>query len=84
MLGEINDTSESKRVANLQVGETVLIHAGAGGVGSLAKPLLWRIAIQLAKAMGAYVFTTCSAENFDFVSLIQFCLGVTSFKLINV
>jgi NADPH:quinone reductase len=40
---------------NLQVGETVLIHAGAGGVGS--------IAIQLAKAMGAYVFTTCSAEN---------------------
>jgi NADPH:quinone reductase len=44
---------------NLQVGETVLIHAGAGGVGS--------IAIQLAKAMGAYVYTTCSAENFDFV-----------------
>jgi len=44
---------------NLQVGETVLIHAGAGGVGS--------IAIQLAKAMGAYIFTTCSAENFDFV-----------------
>jgi NADPH:quinone reductase len=44
---------------NLQVSETVLIHAGAGGVGS--------IAIQLAKAMGAYVFTTCSAENFDFV-----------------
>jgi len=29
------------------------------GVGS--------IAIQLAKAMGAYIFTTCSAENFDFV-----------------
>jgi len=23
--------------------------------------------IQLAKAMGAYIFTTCSAENFDFV-----------------
>lgn len=44
---------------NLQVGETILVHAGAGGVGS--------IAIQLAKAMGAFVFTTCSAENFDFV-----------------
>ena len=44
---------------NLQVGETILIHAGAGGVGS--------IAIQLAKAMGAYVFTTCSTKNFDFV-----------------
>ena len=39
----------------LQVGESVLIHAGAGGVGSFA--------IQLAKAMGAYVFTTCSAKN---------------------
>ena len=44
---------------DLQVGESVLIHAGAGGVGSLA--------IQLAKAMGAHVFTTCSARNHDLV-----------------
>ncbi len=44
---------------NLQVGETVLIHAGAGGVGS--------IAIQLAKVMGAYVFATCSSKNRDLV-----------------
>lgn len=44
----------------LQVGETILIHAGAGGVGS--------IAIQLAKAVGAYVFTTCSNQNADFVN----------------
>ena len=43
----------------LQVGESILIHAGAGGVGS--------IAIQLAKAIGAYVFTTCSKQNRDFV-----------------
>lgn len=43
----------------LQVGESVLIHAGAGGVGSFA--------IQLAKAMGAYIFTTCSAKNHDLV-----------------
>ena len=43
----------------LQVGESVLIHGGAGGVGSFA--------IQLAKAMGAYVFTTCSAKNYDLV-----------------
>ena len=43
----------------LQVGELVLIHAGAGGVGSFA--------IQLAKAIGAYVFTTCSAKNHDLV-----------------
>jgi NADPH:quinone reductase len=44
---------------NLQVGETVLIHAGAGGVGSLA--------VQLAKAMGAYVFATCSSNNHNLV-----------------
>lgn len=44
---------------NLQVGDSVLIHAGAGGIGSLA--------IQLAKAMGAYVFTTCSSKNHDLV-----------------
>jgi len=44
---------------SLQVGETVLIHAGAGGVGS--------IAIQLAKAMGAYVLATCSSKNRDLV-----------------
>jgi NADPH:quinone reductase len=44
---------------NLQVGETVLIHAGAGGVGS--------IAIQLAKAIGAYIFATCSSNNRDLV-----------------
>ena len=43
----------------LEVGESILIHAGAGGVGS--------IAIQLAKAVGAYVFTTCSKQNADFV-----------------
>lgn len=41
--------------ARLQPAETVLIHGGAGGVGS--------IAIQLAKAMGARVLTTCRAEQ---------------------
>ena len=41
----------------LQAGESVLIHAGAGGIGSFA--------IQLAKVMGAYVFTTCSERNID-------------------
>lgn len=38
--------------ANLQPGERVLIHAGAGGVGHLA--------IQIAKARGAYVLTTAT------------------------
>lgn len=43
----------------LRAGQRVLIHAGAGGVGSFA--------IQLAKHLGAEVYTTCSARNADFV-----------------
>lgn len=45
--------------ALLQIPETVLIHGGAGGVGTLA--------IQLAKAAGARVFTTCGGYHKDFV-----------------
>ncbi|MFC9665596.1 NADP-dependent oxidoreductase [Nocardia sp. NPDC127606] len=45
--------------ANLQPGQRVLIHAGAGGVGS--------IAIQLAKHLGATVATTVSTGNVEFV-----------------
>ena len=45
--------------AALRVGESVLVHGGAGGVG--------HVAIQLAKAMGARVFTTVRAANVDFV-----------------
>lgn len=41
--------------AKLQAGETVLIHAGAGGAGSAA--------IQLAKARGARVITTAGSEE---------------------
>ena len=41
--------------ADLQAGQTVLIHAAAGGVGSLA--------VQLAKARGARVIATASAAN---------------------
>ncbi|GAA1980310.1 NADP-dependent oxidoreductase [Isoptericola halotolerans] len=44
---------------NVQPGQRVLIHAGAGGVGT--------IAIQLAKHLGATVATTASAGNADFV-----------------
>ncbi|WP_159698371.1 NADP-dependent oxidoreductase [Arthrobacter sp. 18067] len=43
---------------NVGRGQKVLIHAGAGGVGS--------IAIQLAKYLGATVATTVSAGNKDF------------------
>lgn len=46
-------------IANIQKGHRVLIHAGAGGVGSLA--------IQLAKWKGAHVITTTSSANTDFV-----------------
>lgn len=43
----------------LQPAESILVHGGAGGVGT--------IAIQLAKAMGARVFTTCRGEQSDFL-----------------
>jgi len=43
----------------LESGQTVLIQGGAGGVGHLA--------IQLAKAKGARVVTTASADDLDFV-----------------
>jgi len=46
-------------VGNVQPGQRVLIHAGAGGVGS--------IAIQLARHLGASVATTVSPSNADFV-----------------
>ncbi|WP_414544590.1 zinc-dependent alcohol dehydrogenase family protein [Nostoc sp. CCY0012] len=45
--------------ANIQVGETVLIHGGGGGVGTFA--------IQIAKAAGAYVYTTCGSYDAEFV-----------------
>ncbi len=44
--------------AALRVGESILIHGGAGGVG--------HVAIQLAKAVGARVFTTVREANFEF------------------
>jgi NADPH2:quinone reductase len=44
--------------AGLRVGESILIHGGAGGVG--------HVAIQLAKAIGAKVFTTARENNFEF------------------
>jgi NADPH:quinone reductase-like Zn-dependent oxidoreductase len=43
----------------LQKGQLVLIHAGAGGVGSFA--------VQLAKHIGATVAATASAKNTEFV-----------------
>jgi NADPH:quinone reductase-like Zn-dependent oxidoreductase len=45
--------------ANLMVGETVLIHGG-GGVGSLA--------VQIAKAAGAFVLVVCSDYMVDLIA----------------
>lgn len=43
----------------LQPGQKILIHGGAGGIGSLA--------IQLSKSIGAYIATTISVKDFDYV-----------------
>ena len=43
----------------LSAGQTALIQAGSGGVGS--------VAISMAKHLGATVYTTCSAANADYV-----------------
>jgi NADPH:quinone reductase-like Zn-dependent oxidoreductase len=45
--------------ANLQPGQKVLVHAGSGGVGT--------IAIQLAKHLGAHVATTAGTANVEWV-----------------
>ena len=44
--------------AHLKPGETILVHAGAGGVGGFA--------IQFAKLMGAHVITTTSPAHTDY------------------
>ncbi|TWT26366.1 NADP-dependent oxidoreductase [Planomicrobium sp. CPCC 101110] len=42
-------------IAGVKEGDKVLVHAGAGGVGTFA--------VQIAKSFGAYVATTASAKN---------------------
>ena len=46
-------------IMNIQPDDRVLIQAGSGGIGT--------IAIQIAKQLGAYVATTTSTKNADFV-----------------
>jgi NADPH:quinone reductase-like Zn-dependent oxidoreductase len=55
--------------AQVAAGDRVLIHAGAGGVGSFA--------IQIAALRGAEVWTTCSARNADW------CRGLGAYKAID-
>lgn len=56
--------------ARVRAGETVLIHAGAGGVGCMA--------IQIAKAAGARVITTVSSEE-----KAAFCRGLGADVIVN-
>ncbi len=58
-LAALTSLQALREVAALRAGQHVLIHAGAGGVGSLA--------IQIAKILGLHVVTTTSTKNLDFV-----------------
>lgn len=52
-------TIQSFDKASLKSGNKVLIHAGSGGIGTFA--------IQYAKSKGAYVYTTTSTKNVEWV-----------------
>jgi len=57
-------TAWSALISNghIKPGQKVLIHGGAGGVGSMA--------IQLAKNIGAYVITTASGKHKDYLKTL--------------
>jgi alcohol dehydrogenase len=58
-LAALTSLQALREAAGLVAGQRVLIHAGAGGVGSLA--------IQIGKILHLHVTTTTSAKNVDFV-----------------
>jgi NADPH:quinone reductase-like Zn-dependent oxidoreductase len=58
-LGALTAWAAVVDAANVQAGQQVLIHGGAGGVGLYA--------VQLARGKGAHVTATASARNLDFV-----------------
>ena len=59
LCGALTAYEAIERKANFANVNTVLVHAGAGGVGS--------ITIQLAKLHGFKVFTTVSSSKYDYV-----------------
>ncbi|MFL6515948.1 MAG: NADP-dependent oxidoreductase [Chthoniobacterales bacterium] len=65
-------------VAQLQAGQTILIHGGSGGVGSFA--------IQIAKARGAHVIATASTANQDLLKQLgaDECIDYTKTKFEDV
>ena len=52
---------QALKSARVKAGQRVLIHGGSGGVGS--------VAIQIAKALGAHVTSTCSTKNMQLVKV---------------
>ena len=54
---------QALETAQVKAGKRVLIHGGSGGVGSAA--------VQIAKAWGAHVTSTCSTKN---VQLVKVCI----------
>jgi hypothetical protein len=55
-------TIQAFECAKVAAGDKILIHAGAGGIGSFA--------IQYAKSLGAFVYSTTSSPNASFVKLL--------------
>lgn len=62
ILGAATAYSSTIRDGQIQPGQKVLIHCGAGGVGSNA--------VQLAKNAGAYVIATGSAQQADYMKAL--------------
>jgi NADPH:quinone reductase-like Zn-dependent oxidoreductase len=58
-LGGLTSWQALVDTARVQAGQSVLVHAASGGVGHLA--------VQIAKARGAYVLGTARAEKHDFL-----------------
>ncbi|MGO2359020.1 NADP-dependent oxidoreductase [Mesonia sp.] len=58
-MGALTSWQAIFETVKLKSGQKILIHAASGGVGSMA--------VQLAKAKGAYVIGTASGSNKDFV-----------------
>lgn len=61
-MGALTSWQAIFETANLESGQKILVHAASGGVGSMA--------VQLAKAKGAYVIGTASGKNEDFVKYL--------------
>ena len=52
---------QALHAAQVKSGQRVLIHGGNGGIGS--------VAVQISKAWGCHVTTTCSTKNQEFVKV---------------